>query len=285
MRLKTILLISCGLSVLATNGIIVYFYRNPFTTSLQLQVQDNVSKSWVWDSSIQLQGRIIRSFFQSDQGPVKYQFTNLKPGEDILEITAPSYKPILIPVTLKRGINELQAPVNLKGFQIPDLKEFIIFNNYEGLNIVQQIRPVSTNGRAILNHPAIDISILARISVQIKDGIPTTKVTDSKSGRGEILFLDQIYWKWDSTPETNFRYSSKIPGDQIIKDDNPFRVIDFLIIVPDFRFFSKQDTSKLLENCKNAINLLICTNLLNSHPSFGEGFKYYSSTSWNVLRP
>ena len=115
-------------------------------------------------------------------------FTRLQPGPATLEISAPSYVAQTIPVTLKRGANRLAEPVELVGYEIPDLVQWIIFENHAGNDIVQELRPVSSAGPAVINHPAMDLWIGARISVQVKDGVPVREETDTGAARGEELF-------------------------------------------------------------------------------------------------
>jgi hypothetical protein len=66
----------------------VYLALNPLDTILELQVQDVVSQDWVWDTTIRLQGRVIRSHYQSDRGPITQRFSHLAPGEARLQVTS-----------------------------------------------------------------------------------------------------------------------------------------------------------------------------------------------------
>ena len=59
--------------ILAVVAIGVYVKSLSFDTTLKFSVNDAVSKDWVWNSQIQLEGRVIESFFQKD-----FTFTHLK---------------------------------------------------------------------------------------------------------------------------------------------------------------------------------------------------------------
>ena len=232
--MKTRRLLMAALAVVAVVAVaaVVYVATNPAHTTYEFVVRDAVSGNWVWDATFRLQGRVIRSHLQSDQGPRPQLFTRLDPGAAMLEISAPSYVAQTIPVTLKRGANRLAEPVELVGSEIPDLAQWIIFENHAGNDIVQELRPVSAAGPAVINHPAMDLWIGARISVQVKDGVPVREETDTGAARGEELFRGKLQWQWDAAPETTFRYGTIIPGAEIKASSAPYWVIDYLIVVP-----------------------------------------------------
>ena len=247
MKTKKILIPVIVIAALAAVAVGVYLVMNPVETTLEFQVRDAVSKAWVWDAGFRLQGRIIRAYYQSDRGPIPFAFTGLKPGQGELEISAPAYVSVTIPVTLKRGENRLEEPIERVGYEIPNLSRFIIFESKAGNDIVQEIRPVSTEGPAVLNHPCMDLWIGARITVQIKDGLPVREETEEGSERGEELFKGVLEWQFDPLPETTFRYSSRIPGAQIEPDRNPYWVIDYLVVVPDPRKGDRRQIEAIME--------------------------------------
>ena len=195
--------------------LVVYVATNPVDTTLEFVVRDAVSENWVWDATFRLQGRVIRSHFQSDQGPSPQIFTRLLPGEAMLEIDAPSYATQTIPVALRRGENRLADPIDLVGLEIADLERWVVVEERVGEGIALQLRPVSDAGPAVVNHPTLDLWIGARISVQIQDGVPVQEATEAGAERGEELYRGVLQWEWDATPETVFRYSSSIPVSRI----------------------------------------------------------------------
>ena len=279
MKKKAVLIPVSIVVILGVIALGVYLSTTQFDTTLEFQFQDAVSKNWVWDSTIKFQNRLIRGFFQSDAGPIVYRFTRLEPGEVQLEISAPSYEPVSIPVTLKKGQNKLEEPIELVGYEIPELDHFIIFEEASGGDIVLEIRPVGTDGRAVLNHPCMDMWIGCRVSTQMKAGLYVHSPTDEGSVRGEELFQGRIEWEWDPYPETSFRYSARIPGVRIKNTQAPFWVIDYLIILPDPRKISKAELDKLMKEAWNITDPDELTAFLDSR---ADKLKFFIDTSWNV---
>jgi hypothetical protein len=259
---------------------VVYAATNPPDTTYEFVVRDAVSKNWVWDATFRLQGRVIRSHLQSDQGPRPQVFTRLQPGPATLEISAPSYVAQTIPVTLKRGANRLAEPVELVGSEIPDLAQWIIFENHAGNDIVQELRPVSSAGPAVINHPAMDLWIGARISVQVKDGVPVREETATGAARGEELFRGKLQWQWDAAPETVFRYRASIPGAEIRANADPYWVIDYLIVVPSPTAAESAEIDRIMEQIWDLPPEAIAAHL---EPYENAGtLTSYRFTSWNV---
>jgi len=279
MKTRRILIPVLVVVIIVAVAVVVYLTMNPVDTILEFQVRDAVSKDWVWDATFRLQDRAIRSHFQSDRGPVTQTFTHLEPGEATLEISAPSYVSQTISVPLKRGENRRET-IDLVGYEIPDLTKWIIFEDRVGNDIVQEIRPVSSEGPAVLNHPCLDLWIGARVSVQIYDGLPVQDETEEGSGRGEELYKGVLEWEWDALPETTFRYSSFIPGSQIKANSDPYWVIDYLIIVPDPRKISREEIEEIMKKTWDLPPEGIEAYL---EPYENEGkFTPYVFTSWNV---
>ena len=258
----------------------VYVAGNPADTTYEFVVRDAVSGNWVWDASFRLQGRVIRSHLQSDRGPRPQVFTRLQPGLATLEISAPFYQPLTIPVTLRRGANRLAEPVELVGLEIPDLAEWIIFEQWEGNDIVQELRPVSSAGPAVTNHPAMDLWIGARISVQVKDGVPVREETAAGAARGAELYRGKLQWTWDAAPETTFRYGAAIPGTEIEASSAPYWVIDYLIVVPNPAADGAGDIDRIMEQTWDLPPEAIAAEL-ESHEKAGT-LSAYQFTSWNV---
>jgi hypothetical protein len=269
-----------AMAVLLGGAALVVFLRmTRFDTTLEFRFHDSVSKQWVWDSTARLQDRLIRAFFQSDTGPVPFLFSHLKPGPAILEISAPGYLPVSVPVKLRRGANRLETPIEMVGYEIPSLERFYLFERLEGGDLVCQLRPVGGDGRAMVNHPCLPLWVGCRVAVQIKDGAPVTEPVESGSARGKELFRGGVSWEWDPAPETPFRYTVRIPGARVGPDPALYRVIDYLIVVPDPRRITPEEVETLMRNAP-------------ALPDFGalkaylEGergrLRYFFDTSWNV---
>ena len=276
---KLLVLLIIG-AVVAIAAVSVYISMNPADTTLEFQVRDAVCSGWVWDSTITLQERTIRGYYQSDRGPIQYRFTHLRPGEYEMKIMAPSYETVLIPVVLKRGENILEEPIDLVAYEIPDLQRLIIFESYEGIDIVQEIRPVGSDGKAVLNHPCMDLRIAAKVSVQTRNGLPVQEETEEGSERGNVLFADRIDWIWDGLPETYFRYSSRIPGSRIGAGSAQFLVIDYLILIPDPRKTTAAVLDDVLEQASKIEGLEALRGFLET--TVEDRFQYHIFTSWNV---
>jgi hypothetical protein len=280
MKTRRILIPVFVILALAAVAVGVYLVMNPVQTTLQFEVRDSVSKAWVWDATLQLQGRVIRAYYQSDRGPTPFVFTGLKPGTAELEISAPAYVSVTIPITLKRGENRLPEPIDLVGYEIPGLSRFIVFEERDGADLVQEIRPVSKDGPAVLNHPCLDLWIGARITVQIKNGLPVQQETEEGSERGEELFKGILKWQFDPTPETTFRYSSRIPGADIRPNQDPYWVIDYLIVTPDPRKIKRDELEAIMDKAWSLPPAAIAGYL---KPYEDQGvLTPYIFTSWNV---
>lgn len=248
-------------------------------TTLTFQIRDAVSKQWVWDASVTLQGREIRAYYQSDAGLKSYTFTGLQPGTWTLQAAAPHYESKRMEIELQRGANELPDPLELSGYEIPNLARFIVFERFEGGDIISELRPISAAGRAVENHPALDIWVGARVSVQTKEGMPVQESTSSGAERGRELFRGEIEWSWHGEPERVYRYTARIPGPEIASSGAPYWVIDYLILVPDPR----KITAGELSGIASAAWRLKSDEMLSSiRAQAGERFDYYFATSWNV---
>ena len=280
MKGRRVLIAVLAAALVSAVAAVVYVAGNPADTTYEFVVRDAVSGNWVWDASFRLQGRVIRSHLQSDRGPRPQVFTRLQPGQAELEISAPSYQALTIPVTLKRGANRLAEPLELVGLEIPDLAEWIVFEQWEGNELIQQLRPVSSAGPAVTNHPALDLWIGARISVQVKDGVPVREETVAGAARGEELYRGKLQWNWDATPETTFRYSATIPGAEIEANSAPYWVIDYLIVVPDPTAADAGEIDRIMEQAWELPPEAIATRL-EQHEQAGT-LSAYQFTSWNV---
>jgi hypothetical protein len=248
-------------------------------TTFEFKVRDSVSGKWVWDAAMRLQGRMIVGYYQSDTAPIAYRFTHLTPGKATLEIEADSYQSVSIPVMLKRGANRLEKPIDMIGLGIPDLAKFYIFEGWEGVNRTAEIRPVSSQGTAVLNHPCMDLWIGCRVSVQTKNGVPVREETEEGSSRGEELFRGQISWSWDPAPETQFRYSARIPAAKIREHASAYRIIDYLIIEPDPLSITRAELEQLMSRVYALDDPAALTAALDAEKG---RLRYFIDTSWNV---
>jgi hypothetical protein len=245
-------------------------------TTLEFQVRDTVSGAWVWDMEARIQDRVINGFFQSDQGLKTYRFTGLEPGSATLAISAPSYIPVEIPVELGRGENTFASPISLLGYEIPGLSNFLAFERAHTTGWEISLRPVSAENRAILFHPTLDIWVGVRITSWDSGLAPTVENLDARP----TLYEGPLRWRWDSTPETQFRYLVDLPFSLLSPFDGPSISIEYLILVPDPRIGAGVDLGaiavQLFDLDREQINAFLDT------PT--EGFTAYTDVSWNVRR-
>ncbi len=248
-------------------------------TTLEFRVRDAVSGRWVWDMAVRLQDRKIIGYYQSDAGPLLYRFTHLRPGAATLTVEADGYQRAAIPVTLRRGANMLENPIEMVGLGIPDLQKIYIFEHREGEDLVAEIRPVNSQGTAILNHPCMDLWIGCRVSVQVKDGVPTREETEKGAGRGEELFRGQIPWTWDPAPETQFRYTARIPLSKAREHPSAYRVIDYLVVEPNPLAISRQELADLMAKVYAMDDPAAVAAALDAQKG---RLRWFLDTSWNV---
>jgi hypothetical protein len=275
--MRAVLIALAVLIGIAALAVFLRFAR--FDTTLEFSFRDSVSKQWVWDSTARLQDRVIFAFFQSDAGPVPFVFSRLKPGSWTLGISAPGYLPASVPVKLHRGANRLSRPVEMVGFEIPLLQRFYVFESLDGGDLVSQLRPAGTDGHAVVNHPCLPLWISARVAVQLTNGRPATEAVEVGSTRGAVLFSGHVDWKWDKAPETPFRYSIRIAGGKMKPDMSLYRVVDYLIVVPDPRTIGPEELDRLMRNAPALPDFDAITAYLDRE---GKGIRYFFDTSWNV---
>ena len=251
-------------------------------TYLDFSIRDQVSKSWIWDATVALQNRTIRSYYQSDRGIREYRFNKLEAGDEILTISAPGYEPESVPVSLRRGANRILEPIELAGTGIPDLQYFLVFETIVGGDIVSELRPVNSEGTAVLNHPCMDLWIGARVSVQMgSDGVATEE-SKTDAYRGNELFRGQISWKWNADPEAVFRYVAHIPGGEIKDHTAPYLIIDYLILVPTRGTKGGENFTSLIGDDWDNSGLSQMRAVLDTYK---DRFTYYIHTSWNLKSP
>lgn len=276
-RLKILVLAG----VMATVGVVAAaLFGRPATASLTFRLHDAVTGSWVWDAEIRSQDRVMRSFYQSDRGPVPLTFTNLTPGSSVLEISAPGYIPVAVPVELSRGSNTLSEPIELRGYEIPNLAQFVVVDRRTAAGIEQEFRPVALDGRAIRNHPGLKTWIMARVAVQLTDGIPARRPTEIGSTRGEELFRGQLEWEFDGAPERLFRYTSRIPGSEIRANRDPLWVVDYLIVTVDPRSAGSERVEQIMDSVLS-LPLEAIEPYLSGYVEDGI-LRAHAFTSWNL---
>ena len=274
-----IALLAAAAAVLACAGAAIAIVALRVETTFEFQIRDSVSGRWVWDAVMRIQDREIFGFYQSDAGLLTYRFSRLKPGNATLQVAAQGYAPVSLPVSLRRGANRQEKPIDMLGLEIPGLTKFFIFESLDGSDIVAQLRPVGTSGSAVLNHPCMDLWIGCRVSVQVKNGVPVREEVEEGSGRGAELFRGEIPWTWDPAPEGTFRYSARIPGAKIKEDPSGFRVVDYLIVIGDPRKIPKKDLRELMARVYSVDDTGAVAAALDAEKG---RLRYFLDTSWNV---
>ncbi len=277
MRTRAVLVALAVLIGIAALAVFLRFAR--FDTTLEFSFRDSVSRQWVWDSTARLQDRVLFAFFQSDAGPVPFLFTRLKPGSWTLGISAPGYLPVSVPVKLHRGANRLSRPIDMVGYEIPGLQRFYVFESLDGGDLVSQLRPVGADGHAVENHPCLPLWVAARVSVQLRGGRPALEAAEGGTTRGAALFSGRVDWKWDPAPETSFRYSVRIPGARMTPDPSLYRVVDYLIVVPDPRVIGAEELDRLMAAAPALPDFDAIAAYLGRE---GKGIRWFFDTSWNV---
>jgi hypothetical protein len=262
-------------------------------TTLLFQVQDSVSGGWVWDVTAHLQGRSLTSYYQTDAGPIAQKLSHLKPGPAPLSLSAPGYQPVTVPLTLRGGKNRLQAPIAMVGREIPGLAGFSIFETAENGDFGLQLRPLDAAGKAIINHPCIDLWVGCVVSEQVSGGVPVRAEGFAGAARGETLFRGIVPWTWDAKPESLFRYVARISSADMAAAASLYRVIDYLIVVPDPLKITRAEVQTILAGAWSSGGL-IAGNPSRSQPaqpssaltaalaSLSGRARFFLVTSWDV---
>jgi hypothetical protein len=280
MKKRTGLILAGIVAFFGVVAVVVYLAGGALETTLQLRVVDSVSGAWVWNATVRLQDRVMRSFYQADQGAAELRFTRLKPGRAEIEITAPSYESRKVEIRLRRGRNSLPEPIRMQGLEIPQLSHFIVVDKRDKGAFVLEVRPVGTDEKAVLNHPCLDIWIGGLISAQAKGGRYTVKSEDSGSERAEPLFAGKLDWSWDATPETSFRYAVPMPLDRMRPTQAQFWVVDTLIAVPKPGKITPAELDGIM---KKAYELRDAAAIAAYLDAYKDRFVYYlPPTLWNV---
>jgi len=272
-----LLVVACLLIAAAASIPAIRWLRTD--TTFEFRLRDSVSGGWVWNASMRLQDRAMNGFFQSDAGLRLYRFRRLTPGTATLRISAPGYPDVSLPLTLRRGANRLDTPIDMRGLGILGLARFLVFEKMEGGDIVGELRPVGPTGAAIINHPCMDLWVGCRVSVQVKGGVPVLEETEANPERGSELFRGQVPWTWDPAPETQFRYSVRIPGARVQEDPSPYRVIDYLVVEPDPLKITRAELSDLMARVYAIADPARAAAALDAEK---DRLSYFTDSSWNV---
>ena len=246
----------------------------PFETTLEFRIRDRVTRGAVWNATVTLQDRFQRTWYAGDGDTLV--FARLHPGEATLEVSAPDYRSVSVPVTLRRGRNRIDEPIDMTGLQIPGLSRFMVSEDLSGPDLHATFWPLTSQGPAVVNHPALDLWIGARISSQMPG--PT---------RGETLFAGEIEWRWDPSRKALARYRARIPLEQI--EDRGAEagvidhvVIDYLVIVPDPLAIERDEVAAI-------VTAAWTDGAPASLPAYlaryADRFDFYLHTSWNLRRP
>ena len=241
----------------------------PFETTLEFRIRDRVSGGPVWDATVTIQDRFLRTYYAGARDPLV--FTQLAPGPAVLEVAAPDYRPIEVPIELRRGRNRIDEPIDLVGLQIPGLSHFMVTEDVSGAELHATIWPISRQGPAVVNHPALDLWIGARISAQLPGGI-----------RGESLFAGEIEWSWDPDPGVLARYRARIPLEEAGEDGAAPLVIDYLVIVPDPLAIERDEVASIVTTAWTEIEPASLQAYL---AQYADRFDFSLHTSWDLNRP
>lgn len=265
-------------------GLVFFLVPTLFRTRLTFTFEDAVSKSWVWDATATLQGREIRSYYQSSTGAVPMTFTHLKPGRATLVIKAPNYVSEKIPVNLHLGENVIPKPIAMVGYRIPGLTSFTMFETQEKSGLSVQMRPVDAAGHVITTLPCLNLWVGVIVRSELKGGRLAVGPIDSGAARGAVLYRGKIRWSWDSSPSQNFRYTATIPYSKLSSQTVPYLVVDYLVIVPDPRRISSTQIDAMMSNAPSLDSPQAVREFLDAKKGDNR-FKYFYSTSWNVPGP
>ncbi len=263
-----------GVLVIISAGLLFFialsfFLGKKTDTVLEFRLQDSVTGSWVWDAEIIFQGKIINAFYQIETGKKIYRFTNLEKGNWELVVKAPSCRTEIINVSIKNGINKLDNPVIMTGLEIPGLDRFIVVENKSGNKITSELRPVDVKDNVIINHPSLNIAVLALISEQL----------DQEPYRGKRLFYGTVPWLWNTQIDKAYRYELELPYSVFKELNTKFLIIDYLVIVPDPVNMTKQELDLFLQKAGGYTRVEDVIEFLELNK---DKLKYYITTSKNI---
>ncbi len=273
MKKKTIAVTALIAVFCTAAALIVFLALRGEGNTLTFSLFDTNSKAWVWDAEILLQNRKIKAYYQSDNPPKEYEFTRLETGTYSLQIEAPYYESFSVDIDIRRGENRIPAPIELTGLEIPDLQRFVIFEEKSGSSYQLEIRPIGSDGKAVQNHPCIDLWIGIRVAERLESA------EDGDYARGRVLYQGQLDWRWLSRPETVFRYAADLPFDWISESESRSFVIDYLIIVPHPLETEGEEIDSIMAEAPSLRDAAALTEFLDERSGL---FDYYFFTSPDV---
>lgn len=241
----------------------------PFETTLEFRIRDRVSTGAVWNATVTLQDRFLRTWHAGDGDTLV--FSRLRPGEATLEVSAPDYQSVSVPVTLRRGSNRIEEPIDMTGLRIPGLSRFMVSEDPSGSELHATFWPLTSQGPAVVNHPALDLWIGVRISTQL-----------AGATRGATLFAGEIDWSWDQSRKALARYRARIPLERIEDRGAAALVIDYLVIVPDPLAIERAEAAAIVTAAWTDREPASLPAYL---AQYADRFDFSLHTSWNLRRP
>ena len=170
----------------------------------------------------------------------------------------------------------------MTGLRIPDLSHFIVSEDLSGSDLHATFWPLSSQGPAVVNHPALDLWIGARISTQLSGGRAATAAGGAGATRGETLFAGEIEWSWDPSRKALARYRARIPLEEIGEGGAALFVIDYLVIVPDPLAIVRDEVAAIVNAAWTDREPASLQAYL---AQYADRFDSYFHTSWNLSRP
>ena len=252
----------------------------PFETTLEFHIRDRVTGGAVRNATVTLQDRFLRAWYAGDGDTLV--FSRLDPGEATLEVSAPDYQSRKVPVTLRRGRNRIDEPIDMTGLRIPGLSHFMVSEDVSGSDLYATFWPLSSQGPAVVNHPALELWIGARISAQRSGAGAATDAGGAGPARGETLFAGELEWIWDSSPKALARYRARIPLEPIEAGGATLLVIDYLVIVPDPLAIERDEVAAIVTAAWTGREPASLPAYL---ARYADRFDFYLHTSWNLRRP
>jgi hypothetical protein len=280
---RSVIVLGLGLVSLGVLSAALYQLPRILESRLSFSLRDAVSGSWVWNATVTLGTREMRLFYQSDRDDPRFIFTGLKPGNVSLEVRAPNYEPLILPLHLNPGHNVLKKPLLLKGLEIAGLAGFTMVEKGEGADLDVELRPLGANGSSIPFHPCLDLWVGVLVCEELADGSPALRSVASGASRGRPLFSGNLPWRWDSAIESGFRYRGTIRGSSLAESAARLLVIDYLVLVPDPVRSTKAELERLMDASPGFGNPRALLDYLEAKSAAG-AFKFFTATSWNVAR-
>jgi hypothetical protein len=274
-RIRIILYIAIPIALcLAAAALVV---SRPWAdTTLEITVQDAVSSSWVWGVTARAQDRTTIAFVTTH-----LQITGLRPGETTLEVVAPSYEPVSVPIRLHRGSNVLATAVALTGIELPGLVSFACFFKDTPGTLSVELQPVDAEGAAITHHPVMDLAVGCIIREQkLHGGGFSREPSVAEPARGTLLYRGPMEWRWDDSPDTVTRYQASLPFDSVPRGPSSFWYVDCVVIVPDPRAITPGEAADLLDEALAIDDQSARERFLAAQAPRARGF---TISTWNVV--